>query len=574
MITLLVGHRGAGKTAYLQSLKEFARRQEMGGSFYDLDQEIEKQSGRTVSDLFSAGESAFRRQEKKAFANLVANAQGDMVIALGAGFEGPVPSAARVIWIRRETDAAGRTFLGRPRLNPDLSPLAEYRHRFQVREHRFRAWAHEQLILPEGYVGGLEHFVLKPDALHVPYDFTLLPEHFRDWESFCDRRRTWGTRRFELRDDLLSKTQITCAKESLSATKLLWSVRSEKKIPASGKIDWPLELGPPPQKVHIVSRHERDGSWQNTLKSFGAESADFYKLAVEVADFTELESGHQWWLQDPTKRAFLPRSPDGRWRWYRSLFGPRMPVHYYREDDGSAADQPLLWQTQLQPAFKDYFAAVLGSPVRHSRTPLEQQSFFREKNMPVVAIDIREGEFSHALEFLIRLGLTHAAVTAPLKKAAFEVCHVLSPEAEELRAVNTLRLDGTKIEGHNTDVLALQEIARDFKGEAWLWGGEGVRSSVRKAFPGVKEFSARTGLPRPGTKDFNSPSVLIWASGRHREFILPPESVKIKQILDLNYGDDSPGLEWAVTHNLPYQSGLKMFKLQAEFQRRFWQGAK
>ena len=41
-------------------------------------------------------------------------------------------------------------------------------------------------------------------------------------------------------------------------------------------------------------------------------------------------------------------------------------------------------------------------------------------------------------------------------------------------------------------------------------------------------------------------------------------------MLDLNYSDDSPGLEWAVRENLPYQSGLKMFKLQAEFQRRFW----
>ncbi len=579
MTTLLIGHRGTGKTAFLQSLEKFAAAQKMKCAFFDLDLEIEKETGKSVVEWFAQSEAAFRVAERKTFALIMARPETDKMIALGAGFEGPLPNEAHVLWLRRETDGDGRVFAGRPRLNPELSPIDEYMNRYRVREHRFRAWSHEQLFLPEGYQGGLEDFVLKPQALHVPYDFTLLPPHFRDWENFWEKRSTWGVRRMEIRDDLLSSNQAVRARENLPPKHLLNSLRSNGKIPVTGQTDWALELGKPPQKVNIFSVHERQTSIAKTLAAFAADTAvmgvggEILKLAVEIDNFDELKVGHDWWLQDPGGRAFLPRSKNGRWRWYRSLFGPSMPVHFYREDEGSAADQPLLWQIRLQPAFEKNFAAVLGSPVHHSRTPLEHLDFFKEKKMPVVAIDIPEAEFPEALKLLIELGLTHAAVTSPLKKAAFEACQDVTPEAEEMRAVNTLRISDGRLKGHNTDVLALKELSADLPGEVWLWGGGGLRSSVRAAFPNVKEFSARTGLPHPGTEDFNSPAVLIWAVGRTKGFQWPPESVKVGRILDLNYGDDSPGLEWALLRNLPYQSGMKMFKLQAEFQRRFWQQA-
>ena len=38
--------------------------------------------------------------------------------------------------------------------------------------------------------------------------------------------------------------------------------------------------------------------------------------------------------------------------------------------------------------------------------------------------------------------------------------------------------------------------------------------------------------------------------------------------MDLNYTEDSPGSEWAIREDLPYRSGLEMFKLQADLQRQ------
>jgi shikimate kinase len=579
MTTLLIGHRGTGKTAFLNSLESFAKIQSIDCAFFDLDSEIEKESGKSVADWFAQSETAFRLVEKKTFAQLMVKSETNKVIALGAGFEGPLPKEAHVIWLRRETDVSGRVFSGRPRLNPELSPLDEYMNRYHVREHRFRAWAHEQLFLPEGYQQGLEDFVLKPHALRVPYDLTLLSAHFRNWVDFWEKRSTWGIRRFEIRDDLLSNDQALRAREKLPPRNVLNSIRTNGQIPVTGQTDWAMEIGKPQQKVDILSAHERQTSLAKTLAAFASavvasgSGGEILKLAVEIENFEELKVGHNWWRQDPSARAFLPRSKNGRWRWYRSLFGPSMPVHFYREDEGSAADQPLLWQTLLQPPLEKQFAAVLGSPVHHSRTPIEHLDFFKEKRMPVVAIEVSETEFPEAFKLLIELGLTHAAVTSPLKNAAFEACHDFSLEAEEMRSVNTLIISGGRVKGHNTDVLALKDLIAKLPGEIWLWGGGGVRSSVRAAFPNVKEFSAQTGLPRPGTKNFISPEVLIWASGRSNDFQWPPESVKVGRVLDLNYSDDSPGLEWAMLRNLPYQSGLKMFKLQADFQRRFWQKA-
>ena len=106
--------------------------------------------------------------------------------------------------------------------------------------------------------------------------------------------------------------------------------------------------------------------------------------------------------------------------------------------------------------------------------------------------------------------------------------------------------------------------------QVWLWGGGGIKASVKKVWPQVEVIAARTGLSDSATHN-RHPQLVIWAVGRREGIQMPPADIKPKFILDLNYGADSPGLEWAVAKNLPYQSGLKMFKLQAESQRRFWQ---
>jgi len=569
--TLLIGHRGVGKTAFLKHV----RSQHKNCICLDLDQEMEVTTGVSIAQLWSGGEATFRELERVTLNSLLARSGEQKVIALGAGFEGPLPENVFVLWIRRETDGDGRVFLNRPRLNPELSPYDEYMQRFAIRDQRFRQWADEQLILPEGYDERSAHspaladFVLNPSVFKTPFDFTLKPEHFRRWPEFLSRRSEWQVRHFELREDLLSREQIQMAQQSIAQEHLIYTARTTRTLPDRGACDWALELGEPPRKVKILSLHERHADLRRTIETFSTHSAGVLKLSVEIDNFSELELGHNWWQQDPGKRAFLPRSTKGRWRWYRSLFGPRMPVHFIREDEGSAADQPLFWQTQLQPPFKNRFAAVLGSPVHHSRSPLEHLSFFRERDMPFVAIDINEEEFAQGFPVLQKFGLTHAAVTSPLKKVAHKICNSLTDEARVLESVNTLKVEKNgEVHGHNTDVLALQVIKEELSpgGEVWLWGGGGVRSSIKAVWPQAREISARQGSDEAGR-----PDLLVWATGRSNRFQWPGPNLQPQQVFDLNYSANSPGLEWAALRNLPYQSGLRMFKLQAGFQQQFWQ---
>jgi len=568
MITLLLGHRGVGKTSFLKGLSLNAS---------DLDSEIERREGKSMAELLAEGEAHFRSVERGTLEKLIVdhlNNEVAAVVAVGAGFEGPIPKGVRAVWLRRAGDRQGRVFLDRPRLDAHLSPLDEYLSRFETRESRYSNWAlGDQLFLPEGYESGLEFFVTggsPPAAARLNADFTLLPEHFRQWPKFWEQRKEWGWRLVELREDVLSENQIAQALATVPREQILFSIRrprahQDSRTPTGARWDWPLELGTPPLDIplDVVSLHNCPQNGDLESLSKWADRARVLKLAIEVNSFGELERGHRWWQEDPCKRAFLPRSRDGRWRWYRSLFGPKMPLHFIREGDGSSLDQPYLYQSYLQEPYTDKFAAVLGDPVDHSRSPMEHREFF--KGTPFVGICVQIHEWHEAIGVLQRMGLVAAAVTSPLKQLAYKTCIETTARARELASVNTICFHDNKWHGENTDVLALKQL--QVQGQnVWLWGGGGVVTSIRQVWPHAKPISARLGLLQPEA----DPDLLIWAVGRNHNFQWPPPPQKPYRVLDLNYTADSPGLEWAVKHNLPYQSGLRMFKLQAAAQREYW----
>jgi shikimate kinase len=76
---VLTGFMGSGKTTVGRMLAE-----RLGWTFHDLDDEIERRTGKTVPQIFAeSGEAAFRRQESAALASLLG--QHRTVLALGGG---------------------------------------------------------------------------------------------------------------------------------------------------------------------------------------------------------------------------------------------------------------------------------------------------------------------------------------------------------------------------------------------------------------------------------------------------------------------------------------------------------
>ncbi len=471
MINLLIGHRGCGKSALLKRIKTYAQSSGTSILAFDLDEEVSCREGLSIDEIFeSQGEEAFRRLENKTLQALIEPVGNeDLWISLGAGFQGDFPKGSKTWWIRRPSDQIGRIFLDRPRLNPELSPLDEFFARATFREKRFRDWADHQVILSEGFQvpTDFEAMLMGFKPVEAKGYVTLVPEGLdqRRLVSTVKRLSSFRPRGIELRDDLLSDAILGEISDHLDPSMALFSLRKFRVVPhpwRQARVDWALELGTPPVSVEtfVVSQHQRGDDLAALLRSV-PRTANILKLAIPIANFSELQRGHDWFLEEPGKRAFLPMSRDGRWSWYRSLFGQQQALGFWREGEGSAPDQPTLGEWLRLAGKWSQFAAVVGYPVGHSWTPAEHTNFFAPKEIPVVAIPMREEECTKVtLQCLQSMGLIAAAVTSPLKLKAMDLADETSSTANELGSLNTLGWDAHFgiWRGENTDLFGAKKL--------------------------------------------------------------------------------------------------------------------
>lgn len=599
----LIGHRGVGKTTFLTRVERAYRSLARHVLVFDLDREIERATGRSVSSIFhDDGEAAFRRLELETFYSLArANEKStdDVFVALGAGFDvARLPFAWKTIWIRRPSDEAGRVFTDRPRLEARLTPLDEFRTRYLARTPRYASRADAVLILDEGIEDAddvAERAYILDTIKRIDGALTVTGENVsRGFESWIRTRVAWGVRWFELRDDLLSEADIERAIAALPRDRVLVSFRdvareahTKNLVRDALAFDWPVERGEAPGDLpspRYLSLHERLTSLEDALArltqmspSSAAGSGGLQlKAALPVNDFSELIVGHRWQQADPTRRIFLPMSSDGRWAWYRLLRSREESLNFFRESSGSASDQPPLLQWIRRACqSSSRFAAVLGDPVAHSRTPMEQAAFFAEREMSVFAIRVTESEWPIAIPFLASLGLRAAAVTAPLKNLAFESVPATDDVTKHLRAVNTLTFDERgAIAGTNTDLVGLKSAvefhAKEISGKTVaVWGGGGTLDVLKSVFSGADFYSVRSGrLRSEENHEPRSPEIVIWAAKPGQS--APPSSWTPTLVFDLNYADSSPAREYALAVGATYISGLAMFRAQARAQREFW----
>lgn len=654
MITLVIGHRGVGKSHFLKRLATYYSNSKKKAHFYDLDKYIEKNEKNTIIEIFSTeGESFFRELEKKYFLDLITKhnaTSDDIYIVLGGGFEvlnvntmidnESILKQLRFLWIQRKSDSWGRIFLDRPRLDVKVGPITEFLNRAQLRKERFAEVTNDEYLIPEGLTGPseFERKIIFNEIANLSGVLTLLPSALRTryhWEQFITHRKNWGLDFFEIRDDLLSATQIQWVLESIPKKNILFSFRNGKTklndIRAKvGLIDCDLSLIDQYDfnQVDIISNHERqiqsDLSPDFAKLEYWEQKGLKVKLAIEINNFTELYQAHIWQQQSKQNRSFLPRSSSGKWKWYRLLQKNQMLLQFIREGEGSAVDQPTLYEWMAQVHSKNpsnsniqssqsnrtthntratedtqttqstqknncsQFAAILGSPVDHSFTPIVQSQFFSQlaNPMPVFTIDCDETEFKSAMLVLEKLGLQAAAVTSPLKLQAYSICKETTPEAQQFQSVNTLYYEQKtkKWVGHNTDLMGLEELfAKIELSSVAVWGGGGTLPLLKKLLPQAIFYSAQTGQPRDqqNAKQQNLfvPEVLVWAAPNQDEveqknfceqYHIPP-NWKPKIVIDLNYREDSAGRLAALEFKAKYISGEKMFFKQAEGQRLFWQ---
>jgi len=109
-------------------------------------------------------------------------------------------------------------------------------------------------------------------------------------------------------------------------------------------------------------------------------------------------------------------------------------------------------------------AAVLGSPIGHSLSPVLHEAAYRALGLKHWSYEAHEVQALALPGFVAALGPEWAglSLTMPLKEAAFEVADEVSDLAREVGAINTLvrRTDGGW-RGDNTDVYGVSQALRE-----------------------------------------------------------------------------------------------------------------
>jgi len=595
MTLFFCGHRGVGKTRLLKRLEESFRQT----LFLDLDDEIEKRTGLSIPEIFKQhGEVYFRQQEQETLSECLKLNQ-PKVISLGAGFPlSHLPSSSPVLFVRRGTDGQGRIFLNRPSLRPEVSPLAESLALFREREPQFWKRADFTYEMIEGIEFSkhllkleLEYF----SFLFAYLGFESLPNSENDsrWSQLKDKIVTLEPELFsrphrlgfltflterlhlklEIRDDLLDEEKIQIILSDIGPHRLIYSLRSqadrlERVLLLDEKItlDWALELGEPPKslfqrKAVILSCHANEAkeNFKRLLKE--QREGVILKSSPLFADFHHLNLE----ITQGEKMDLLPRSEKGRWSWLRGLLSVRQNLTYVKFWQGSASDQVTLFSQAAFACDSAQWAAVLGDPVSHSYSPAYHYDFFFERGCRMWPVKVSDSEFSQALPLLKKLGLRWAAVTSPLKEVLQNSLANKDEVTKELKSANTMVFDNV----YNTDLIGFNHLVEDVKSldSVALWGGGGTLSMMQKVLPQARSFAVRK---REKEDENFQPEVLIWAAPRKEPLHWPPVEWQPRLVIDLNYSENSMGLEFAKRCRCEYRSGLSMFKAQAEEQQKIW----
>ncbi len=128
---------------------------------------------------------------------------------------------------------------------------------------------------------------------------------------------------------------------------------------------------------------------------------------------------------------------------------------------------------------------IFGYPVKHSLSPLMQNSAFSKKAIDAVYVpfEVPPENLKEAVEGVRALGIKGLNVTVPHKERIVEHLDYLSDEAELLGAVNTVKNENGELTGYNTDaegfLRSLLEEGVELEGKrALMFGAGGAARAV------------------------------------------------------------------------------------------------
>jgi len=104
---------------------------------------------------------------------------------------------------------------------------------------------------------------------------------------------------------------------------------------------------------------------------------------------------------------------------------------------------------------KTSFIALIGNPVSHSLSPIMQNAALQYLGLDLIyiAIPCKDEDLKSVLDSLKKINCKGLNITIPYKEKVFNLCSEISPIANRLKAINTLKLNTEKEwSATNTDV--------------------------------------------------------------------------------------------------------------------------
>jgi len=135
---------------------------------------------------------------------------------------------------------------------------------------------------------------------------------------------------------------------------------------------------------------------------------------------------------------------------------------------------------------KTSFIALVGDPVSHSLSPIMQNAAFQYLGLDLIyiAIPCKDRDLELVLNSLKKINCKGLNITIPHKEKVFNLCSEISPVANKLKAINTLKLNyeqewsatNTDIEGF---IYPLKTLNLTKKKSIVLGSGGAARSVIQ-----------------------------------------------------------------------------------------------
>lgn len=234
---------------------------------------------------------------------------------------------------------------------------------------------------------------------------------------------------------------------------------------------------------------------------------------------------------------------------------------------------------------------LIGSSLSHSFSPSYFKSKFEEENIKASYDAFEIDHCKEVASLISKHNLNGLNVTIPYKQSIIPFLDEVDPKAQNIGAVNTIKIDEGKLIGYNTDVIGFRKSMRAFIGykpmAALILGTGGASQAVQHALRMLDtpyllvSRNTRSGdLSYDGlTKRVFDQYHIIINTTPVGTFPAVNESPEIPYqhlsdkhfVFDLVYNPEkSKFLQQAQKQGAHIKSGLEMLQIQAEESWRIW----